>query len=132
MMSPCSSAALRGIPLRCGTNSVERAEARVSDAPWNEGLFNRFERLVEITVCGVRFSMPENNNLLRGFQYAKADALMRGNYCWNGDCINCIVWIDHPEGKSKGLACRTEAVSDMTISAVSDDLRIDLMLNRAE
>jgi len=81
-----------------------------------------------VTVCGVRFFIPENNNLLRGFQYAKSNALMRGNYCWNGDCTNCIVWIDRPEGRSKGLACRTEVIEEMTISAVSDDLRIDLML----
>ena len=101
----------------------------MTNSEWNQGIFNHFEKLIEITVCGVRFSVPEHNNLLRGFQYARAHALMRGNYCWNGDCTNCIVWINNKDGISKSLACRTEATPGMVISALSDDLRVDLMLS---
>ena len=103
----------------------------MTDLEWNEGIFNRFEKLIEITVCGVQFNVPENNNLLRGFQYARANALMRGNYCWNGDCVNCLVWIDNKDGSSKSLACRTEATHGLVISALSDDLRADLLLSES-
>ena len=102
------------------------------DSEWNPGIFNPFEKLIEITVCGVRFSVPENNNLLRGFQYARAGALLRGNYCWAGDCTNCIVWMNNKDGSSKSLACRTEARPGMVISALSDDLRCDLRLSEGD
>ncbi len=103
----------------------------MTHSEWNEGLFNPFDKLIEITVCGVRFSVPENNNLLRGFQYARAGALLRGNYCWNGDCVNCLVWTDDDDGGSRRLACRTEATPGMVISALSDDLRADLRLSES-
>ena len=74
-----------------------------------------YKRLVGITIMGKKFEVPENNSLLRCFQFLSLDSISRGDFCWNRDCLNCQVWIDN-KGKEKGLiACRAKAEEGMSI-----------------
>lgn len=96
-----------------------------SDA--REGLFESFSELVEIEVCRHREMVPENNKLLRCFQYIKMDAVSVGDYCWNGDCTNCQIWYRAEDGEIKSaLACRLYVRPGMVITGLSANLRIDL------
>ena len=61
----------------------------MDNSVWREGLFESFDELVEIEICRTRARVPENNKLLRCFQYIKMDSVSVGDYCWNGDCVNC-------------------------------------------
>jgi len=97
-------------------------------ANYREGLFESFEVLVEIEVCRNRAMVPENNKLLRCFQYIKMDAVSVGDYCWNGECVNCQVWYKATDGEVKcGLACRLYVWPGMVITGLSDSLRTDLL-----
>lgn len=99
----------------------------MSESIWREGLFENFERLVEIEICDSRASVPENNKLLRCFQFIRADAVSLGDYCWNGDCTNCQVWYKAANGDTKsGLACRIYVQDGMVITAMSASLKADL------
>ena len=92
-----------------------------------EGLFESFEELVEIEVCLSRAKVPENNKLLRCFQYIKMDSVSVGDYCWNGECTNCQIWYQAENGEIKsGLACRLYVWPGMVITGLSAALKTDL------
>ena len=92
-----------------------------------DGLFESFEELVEIEVCLNRTMVPENNKLLRCFQYIKMDRVSVGDYCWNGECTNCQIWYRSDDGEIKSaLACRLYVRPGMVITGLSTHLTSDL------
>lgn len=99
----------------------------MENAHWREGLFESFGQLVEIEVCRNTFQVPENNKLLRCFQFLKMDAISYGDYCWNGDCTNCQVWYQNEKGEHKSaLACKHYVKPGMVITEISGTLKTDL------
>jgi hypothetical protein len=99
----------------------------VSEPIWREGLFESFNDLVEIEICASPARVPENNKLLRCFQFLKMDAVSVGDYCWNGDCVNCQVWYRTDDGETKSaLACRMYVRAGMVITDLSSTLKSDL------
>lgn len=92
-----------------------------------EGLFETFEELVEIHICRNWIKVPENNKLLRCFQYIKMDAVSFGDYCWNGECTNCQIWYQSEDGELRsGLACGLYVRPGMIITGLSAHLKTDL------
>ena len=92
------------------------------------GLFESFDELVEIDLCRQRTMVPEKNKLLRCFQYIKMDAVSVGDYCWNGECTNCLVWYKAEDGEIKSaLACRLYVRPGMVITDLSTNLKTDLI-----
>jgi NADH dehydrogenase/NADH:ubiquinone oxidoreductase subunit G len=85
-------------------------------------IFEPFENLVKIEISGKIFEVPENNMLLRCFQYIDLHKISIGDFCWNGDCANCQVWVES-EGKEKpSLSCRTMVEPDMKILRTADEI----------
>ena len=78
-------------------------------------IFEPFERLIEIEICGERREVPENNSLLRCFQYLSMETISLGDFCWNGDCANCQVWLEDAANDKPVLACRTKVREGMRI-----------------
>ena len=94
---------------------------------WREGLFESFNELVEIEICRTLAKVPENNKLLRCFQYINMDAVSVGDYCWNGDCVNCQIWYKAEDGETKSaLACKLYVRPGMVITDLSANLKTDL------
>lgn len=92
------------------------------------GLFENFDRLVEIDLCRSRTMVPEKNKLLRCFQYLKMETVSIGDYCWNGDCTNCQIWYEAEDGEIKSaLACRMYVRPGLVITDMSTTLKTDLM-----
>ncbi|HUR97614.1 MAG TPA: 2Fe-2S iron-sulfur cluster-binding protein [Pyrinomonadaceae bacterium] len=87
-------------------------------------IFEPFERLVNIKLLGVQREVPENNSILRGLQYLDMDAISYGDFCWNGECINCQVWIKNGDKEKAVIACRTNAEDGMEILRVSEGMEI--------
>lgn len=88
-------------------------------------LFRPFARLVKISILGREFEVPENNPLLRCFQYLAPEAVSYGRFCWNEDCQYCRVTFDQGEGtKSRaGLACKIMVEEGMRISDAAAEIR---------
>ena len=98
------------------------------ESSWREGLFEAFDRLIEIEICSRRAQVPEGNKLLRCFQFINADAVSVGDYCWNGDCSNCQIWYESESGEIRSaLACRMYVKPGMVITGMSPNLRADLV-----
>jgi NADH dehydrogenase/NADH:ubiquinone oxidoreductase subunit G len=92
------------------------------DAPQLDDIFEPFDRLVEIDVCGRKFNVPENNSILRGLQFLRSEEISYGDFCWNGECLNCQVWIRNSRKEKAVMSCRTDAVDGMQIVRVSDEI----------
>lgn len=86
-------------------------------------IFEPFENLVEIEISGEKKLVPENNNLLRCFQFLNLEAISMGEFCWNGDCANCQVWLAGAEKNKPVLACRTIVENGMSVAQVSEEIQ---------
>jgi hypothetical protein len=99
----------------------------LENTSWREGLFESFADLVEIEICLSTFKVPENNKLLRCFQFIKMETISLGDYCWNGDCTNCLFWYRNEKGEEKSaLACKHYVRPGMVITEISGTLKTDL------
>jgi hypothetical protein len=86
-------------------------------------IYRPFARLVRIAILGREFEVPENNILLRCFQYI-APGVPYGPFCWNGDCENDRIGFRHrgsPEIVT-ALSCQTLVRDGMEIVEISPDL----------
>ena len=94
----------------------------------DEDLFEPYQKLIEIEVLGQRVEVPENNKLLRCFQYLSIETISYGDFCWNGDCTNCQVSYQLKEdGEIKErttLSCRTKAFEGMSITKLSPHIKL--------
>lgn len=87
-------------------------------------IFEPFERLIEIEICGKTCQVPENNQLLRCFQYLNLEEVSLGDFCWNGDCANCQVWLAENDNEKPVLSCRTKVAENMKIVKIADAIRL--------
>ncbi|HEX9959694.1 MAG TPA: 2Fe-2S iron-sulfur cluster-binding protein [Pyrinomonadaceae bacterium] len=90
-----------------------------------QDIFEPFDKLVEIEILGETVSVPENNNLLRCFQYLALEAISMGEFCWNGDCANCQIWIESESGEKPALACRTKVEARMKIVRMNEEISLE-------
>jgi len=87
-------------------------------------IFEPFDRLVTITICGKTRKVPENNSILRGLQFLEMEAISYGDFCWNGECLNCQVWIKSGDKEKAVIACRANAEEGMEIVRLSEGMGI--------
>lgn len=89
-----------------------------------ENIFEPFERLIEIEILGRLTEVPENNSLLRCFQFLNMETISLGDFCWNGDCANCQVWLAGAEREKPILSCRTKVKDGMKIVKMSKEIEL--------
>ncbi len=87
-------------------------------------IFEFFDKLIEIEICGEIKKVPENNTLLRCFQYLSMETISHGDFCWNGSCVNCQVWLDNTEQQKPVLSCRTKVQEEMKIVRLSQEIKL--------
>jgi hypothetical protein len=92
-------------------------------------LFEPYERLVTIEILGHSVKVPENNRLLRCFQFLSMQSISYGDFCWNGDCTNCQFWYTEA-GEAKGedktaLACRFQVREGLTVTRLDDHVKLE-------
>src|ERR1043166_1643935 len=85
-------------------------------------IFAPYDRLVEIEILGVRYSVPENNTLLRCFQFLAMESISYGDFCWNGECLNCQVWLKNGDKEKAVMSCRTMVTEGMNIVRIADGI----------
>ena len=100
-------------------------------------LFRPFSKLVKISILGREFEVPENNPLLRCFQYLAPQGVSYGRFCWNEDCHYCLANLDTGEGSREraALSCKFMVQEGVRITELSTELRYclrDLNLSSAK
>jgi len=88
-------------------------------------IFEPFERLIEIEITGEKGRVPENNTLLRCFQFLSMETISHGEFCWNGDCANCQVWLEEDAKEKLALSCRTKVTAGMKIVRMSGEINLN-------
>jgi hypothetical protein len=78
-------------------------------------IFQPYDKLIEIEVLGAKRMVPENNSLLRCFQFLAMESISYGDFCWNGECLNCQVWLQNGDKEKAVMACRTDVAEGMKI-----------------
>lgn len=85
-------------------------------------MFVPYERLIKIEILGKTYEVPENNSILRCFQFLDLEAVSNADLCWNGECLLCQVTIQKGDKEKSVIACRTDAVEGMKIVRLSKDI----------
>jgi len=88
-------------------------------------IFEPYDRLVKINLLGIEREVPENNSILRGLQFLDIEAISYGDFCWNGECINCQVWIRNGDKEKAVIACRTNVEEGMEIVRLTEGMEIE-------
>jgi hypothetical protein len=95
-------------------------------------LFEPYEKLIEIEVLGRAARVPENNRLLRCFQFLSLNSISYGDFCWNGDCTNCQFWYreaGEPAGApdKTALSCRFRVREGLRITRLDPCIRLEII-----
>ena len=88
-----------------------------------QDVFEPFEKLVLVEICGEQHRVPENNSLLRCFQFLSPETVSFGDFCWNGDCLNCRVSVEDGEREKTVLSCRSKIEEKMKIVRLSQEIK---------
>ena len=88
-------------------------------------LFEPYDRLIPIYVISKKFEVPENNSILRCFQFLNTQTISYGKFCWNGECENCkIHQLDPATHKETAvLACQTKVRENLIVTRLSPEIR---------
>ena len=70
-------------------------------------IFEPYGRLVSMRILGREAKVPENNLLLRCYQYLAPQTVPYGDFCWNADCRNCAVTLLRSGRTEEVLSCQT-------------------------
>lgn len=85
-------------------------------------IFEPYDRFVTINIRGTDELVPENNTILRGLQYLDMERVSEADLCWNGECMDCQVWVKNGDKEKAALACRTNVFDGMVVTRVSECL----------
>ena len=87
--------------------------------------FRPYEKLVEISILGKKFQVPERNSLLRCFQFISPETIPYGRFCWNQDCQYCRVTCQLPDDDEprEMLSCKFIVMPGMEITDMSQELK---------
>jgi hypothetical protein len=87
-------------------------------------IFRPYEKLVEITILGKGFQVPERNSLLRAFQFISPETIPYGRFCWNQECQYCKVecQLSDEDQARPILSCKFLVSEGMNISELSPEL----------
>ena len=88
-------------------------------------IFEPYEKLIQITLLGRAVEVPENNSILRCLQFLNMEAVSESELCWNGDCLDCQVWVTNGDKEKAVMACRTNAEPGMDITRISEKIQLN-------
>jgi hypothetical protein len=87
-------------------------------------IYRHYERLVEISILGKKFQVPEKNSILRCFQFISPDTIPYGRFCWNQECQFCRVSSVLPDDDKphEMLSCKFLVMPGIAITQLTPEL----------
>ena len=86
-------------------------------------IFDHHDRRITINVLGRDREVPENDSILRCLQFLDMESVSESELCWNGECLDCQVWIKNGDKEKAVISCRTNAEPGMHITRISEKIR---------
>jgi hypothetical protein len=95
-----------------------------SSNPLMADVFRPYEKLVEITILGKTFLVPERNSLLRAFQFISPETVPYGRFCWNQECQYCKVSCQLADDDQSRpiLSCKFLVSEGMNVTEMAPEL----------
>ncbi len=95
-----------------------------SNNPLMADVFRPYEKLVEITILGKTFLVPERNSLLRAFQFISPETVPYGRFCWNQECQYCKVSCQLADDDQSRpiLSCKFLVSEGMNVTEMAPEL----------
>ena len=91
------------------------------------GVYRPYEKLVCISVLGKTVEVPENNLILRAFQFVSPNTIPYGRFCWNEECQYCRVVVLGLDGREhRVLACKVLVRDGLEIRWMDQELVLNL------
>jgi hypothetical protein len=89
------------------------------------GTFRPYEKLVEITILGRHFLVPDKNTLLRCFQFISPQTIPFARFCWNQECEYCRVTcqLSDDDAERSVASCEFMVSAGLRISSLSPELQ---------
>jgi hypothetical protein len=89
------------------------------------GTFRPYEKLVEITILGRHFLVPDKNTLLRCFQFISPQTIPFARFCWNQECEYCRVTcqLSDDDAERSVASCEFMVSAGLGISSLSPELQ---------
>jgi hypothetical protein len=105
-------------------NALGSSRVANTGTPLMSDVFRPYEKLVEITILGKTFLVPERNSLLRAFQFISPETIPYGRFCWNQDCQYCRVdcQLSDDDQARPILSCKFLVSEGMNISNLAPEL----------
>ena len=88
-------------------------------------IFEPYEKLIGINIVGRWVSVPEHNSILRCLQYLNMESVSESELCWNGDCLDCQVWVKNGDKEKAVISCRTNVEPGMEITRISEKIHFE-------
>ena len=88
-------------------------------------IFDEHDRLITINIMGRDREVPANDSILRCLQFLDMESVSESELCWNGDCLDCQVWIKQVDKEIPVISCRTTAEPGMHITRISEKIRFE-------
>src|ERR1700723_3640994 len=87
-------------------------------------IFRPYEKLVEISIMGKTFLVPERNSLLRAFQFISPETIPYGRFCWNQECQYCKVncQLSDDDQARPILSCKFLVSEGMNVTEMAPEL----------
>jgi len=108
-----------------GARAIRPHAANREQDPIMSEPFRPYEKLVEITIMGKKFQVPERNSLLRCFQFISPETIPYGRFCWNQDCQYCRVLCQLPDDDEprEMQSCKFIVMPGMEVTDMSQELK---------
>ena len=91
----------------------------------SQEIFDSHVGLITINILGRDCEVPANDSILRCLQFLSLESVSESELCWNGDCLDCQVWIKQGDKEKSVLACRTNAEPGIEIVRISEKIRFE-------
>ena len=88
-------------------------------------IFDQHDRLITINILGRDREVPANDSILRCLQFLDMESVSESELCWNGDCLDCKVWIKQGDKEKAVISCRTNAEPGMQIVRISEKINFE-------
>jgi len=59
------------------------------------------------------------------FQYLAMENISYGDFCWNGECLNCQAWLQNGDKERAMMTCRTIVEEGMKIVRLAEGIDLD-------
>jgi hypothetical protein len=97
-----------------------------SNTPMNQpDIFDEHDCLITVNILGRDREVPKNDSILRCLQFLDMESVSESELCWNGDCLDCQVWIKQGDKEKAVISCRTNAEPGMEITRMSEKIRFE-------